>query len=601
MASTSQTELKQTSVDPDKNIDDLYGIRNGVLFLIDASDAMFEEDPQVELPYFLRCLRQYRDILRQKLLWNSQDWMGLILFGSKKGDNNSDRKNILTLRTLNPVSKTSLLDILGIEEENEWKDYKNEITCSTFYPLHDALWYASRMFSSVKVTMPVRRILLFTCQDNPPLINDDEKRRIVGRAKTMGDTGIQLTVIGLGEDWDHNIFYKDFEISSQGITSEDYKRPSLNDLLHQIKLPSRTMAKLPWRVGGNVILDVNIANLNVKRQYLKKSWISKARNDPLTALRVRMVEDSGDEDDENKKLVPVLDVDICKFKLHGGRRICFTLPEAQYIRNFFEPGIDLICAKPIFYHPSCHCKSPYLVTPGESYCKDNTLLFGALLEKCNSRNLMFICAVTFRKHSAPFLFSMIPKSEIGGFYLYKIPYKERVRNLESVTTRLRYLEAKIGVLATPDEIELVRKMINKLKFCFTNGPAVPNPKLQTQLRMVETLALDLEKFNPPEDKTLSALHQSADQVKNLIIEYKQIFNYDASPPRKRSKRDVQNAVYKVDSIRKHVRKNTLNDVTVPELKGMSRTLGLKMSGNKAELVERITKYCNCNATNSKEH
>lgn len=149
-----------------------------------------------------------------------------------------------------------------IADGEKWEYYKN-IACTNVYPLHDVLWHAARIFCSIRVTMPVKKVILLTCQDNPPMTNDDEKRRIVVKAKSYSDLELKLSVVGLGEDWNHNLFYKDLEISSGKIDTEDYKRTSLTNLVHQIKLPSRSMAKLPWRLGKNVIIDVNLRSLSV--------------------------------------------------------------------------------------------------------------------------------------------------------------------------------------------------------------------------------------------------------------------------------------------------------------------------------------------------
>lgn len=111
--------------------------------------------------------------------------------------------------------------------------------------------------------MPMRRIILFTCQDNPPIIDDNEKHRIRVKATSYSDINVQLSVIGLGENWNHDLFYKDLEMLSGKIEADDYKRTSLKDLVEQVKLPSRNMAKLPWRLGENVTIDVSLRNLSV--------------------------------------------------------------------------------------------------------------------------------------------------------------------------------------------------------------------------------------------------------------------------------------------------------------------------------------------------
>ena len=151
--------------------------------------------------------------------------------------------------------------ILYVDEGNKWKDYR-DIASSTAYPLYDVLWHAAEVFSAIRITMPMRRVIIFTSCDNPPC-NDNEKHRIRVQATSYSDMDLQLLVVGLGENWNHDLFYKDLEMLSKKIDEDDYNRISLKDIVEQVKLPSRNMAQLPWRLGENVIIDVSLRSLSV--------------------------------------------------------------------------------------------------------------------------------------------------------------------------------------------------------------------------------------------------------------------------------------------------------------------------------------------------
>lgn len=78
------------------------------------------------------------------------------------------------------------------------------------------------------------------------------------------------------------------------------------------------------------------------------------------------------DDEENEQpLKPVLQSQIQKYQEFGNRRICFTLAEVRSLSTIREPGIDLICIKPIFYHPLYHFGTPYFVAPDKSNRKGN--------------------------------------------------------------------------------------------------------------------------------------------------------------------------------------------------------------------------------------
>lgn len=52
--------IEEVFEDADKseeNLKELYGVRDGIFFVIDATPPMFENDPTEEIPYFLQCIR----------------------------------------------------------------------------------------------------------------------------------------------------------------------------------------------------------------------------------------------------------------------------------------------------------------------------------------------------------------------------------------------------------------------------------------------------------------------------------------------------------------------------------------------------------------
>ena len=586
---------------------ELYGIRDGILFVIDATPAMFENDPKEGVPYFLQCIRHYKEILKQKLGWNRNDWMGLTLFGTDKWDTDPETKHVLTLQKINLISVDNLKEIIKIDEGSKWEYYRG-IASSTAYPLHDVLWHAAQAFSAIEIAMPMRRVILFTCRDNPPSTNRDEKHRIRKKAESYSDIGLQLSVVGLGENWDHDLFYKDLEILSDKIDTDDYERTSLQDSVQQVKLPSRNMAKLPWRLGGNVIVDVSVRNLSVKTQYLKKEYISKETNVPLTSYTYLELADDDDdnnsnneEDEENDKLpTPVLQTEIQKYQEFGCRKICFQPAEARCLGTTRTPGIDVICIKPIFYQPLYHFGAPYFVIPRKSNRTDNKLVFGGLLNKCDSRNLMIICAVTVRKRSAPTLYTMIPNPKRGGFYLYKMPFKENIRNLSIYYPEHIYDDNENKPPSDPNGIKLLEKMIQKLQIQY-DPELFSNPKFQVQLQTVETLALDLEEGEPPPDHTIPLMDRMRKRVEDLLKKYDEIFNEEMectndAPPKKRVKKVKEETIESMvvddeDKIRKIVAQGKLASCTIPQLKEMLKTLGLKTTGKKNELINRIVECC----------
>ena len=104
----------------------------------------------------------------------------------------------------------------------------------------------------------------------------------------------------------------------------------------------------------------------------------------------------------------------------------------------------------------------------------------------------------------------------------------------------------------------------------------------------------------PPDDTIPSIDKMRERVGDLLKKYDEIFNEEVecindSPPRKRAK-DVETTQFMAFNDKEHIRKiaakGKLASFTVPQLKEMLKTLGLKTGGKKNELVDRIEECCN---------
>lgn len=127
------------------------------------------------------------------------------------------------------------------------------------YPLHDALTYAIDVFLKIKTVFTKRRIVLITC--HTPRLTEDEKHRVRSKAASLKDLDIKLHVIGLGNNWVHDQFYKDLEILSRKTNIDVYRMTSLVDLVQQIKAPSKNIARLSFQICDGLEIDLVVRTL----------------------------------------------------------------------------------------------------------------------------------------------------------------------------------------------------------------------------------------------------------------------------------------------------------------------------------------------------
>ncbi|KAI4501204.1 hypothetical protein M0802_003577 [Mischocyttarus mexicanus] len=604
MASKYTKEFDNDS-DLEENNDtgEVYGVRDGTLFLIDTSPEMFNKNEN-GIPYFVSCIKDYIYILKQKLVWNRQDWMGLVLFGTNQWDMDPETKNILTLQKLSLIKMNKLEEAEKIKNY-KWKDYES-MSSSTNYPLQDVLWHASLCFNLENTTMAVSRVILYTCHDVPPLTSEDEKHCIRNKVANYSNSGILLYVVGQGKQWNAELFYKDLEMLSRNISKEDYQRTSYKDLLQQVKRPSKHMAKLPWRLGKNVIINLDISNLCVKSQDIKRILMDSETNAPLVPYKYyRIKKDSDlknvcfmqDEEDQDKIIMPLLKTDMRKMKKLGGKDLYFTIDEFKSFENIYEKGIDLIDIEPLFCDPMYHLHAPYFVSCNKNSNEGEKLLFAALLNKCKQRNLKMTCRLTMRENSGSSICNMIPMPEEGGFYLYKIPYKEEVNNFNEDMYNYAYNDQDNKVPINHEAVELFEKIIKKSSQIY-DPQNFPNPKLQVKLCSVETLALDLDVQAPPQDYTLPAEDLLKERIGQLTEQVNEIFlteEDDLEPPKKKKKSSKNNTDVSVKptlciDILNIIKKNELHKCLVSDLRELLRKANLSTSGNKAELISRLKSH-----------
>ncbi|XP_067208721.1 X-ray repair cross-complementing protein 6 isoform X3 [Linepithema humile] len=401
-----------------------YGVREATLFLVDATSKMFEIEPETQRSHIQKFFKLYKQILRQKLAWNMQDWMGVVLFGTEENNIDPEWKNLHSLQELKAVTLDDLQQIRKLTK-NGLKGIQS-MKSEDVYPLRDALSYAMDIFLKIKTVLTKRRIVLITC--HTPKFADDEKQRIMRIIKANLD--IKFYVIGLTKNWEelHAQFYKDLEILSREIEVDVYRTTSLVDLVQQIKAPSKNIARLCFQMCDGLELDLVVRTLGRKRRSLQTKTLSKATNQVLSRSTFFKNEDSYEEDNSDNEELPFIipeDLHQETKELIGGKKLHFLQKELSRIKHLYPPGIKVIGIKPIpndlFRY---HVKRKYFIRADYSSTrKDNLLFFGALLNKCAAKGKMIVCAFTLRMNTQTNLCYMIPNAELGGFYLSKIAYQ----------------------------------------------------------------------------------------------------------------------------------------------------------------------------------
>lgn len=85
-----------------------YSGRDSLIFLVDASSAMFQSQDEDELTPFDMSIQCIKSVYTNKIISSDHDLLAVVFYGTKKDKNSVNFKNIYVLQELdNPVMSSS--------------------------------------------------------------------------------------------------------------------------------------------------------------------------------------------------------------------------------------------------------------------------------------------------------------------------------------------------------------------------------------------------------------------------------------------------------------------------------------------------------------
>ncbi|MBN3293538.1 XRCC6 protein, partial [Polypterus senegalus] len=575
-----------------------YTGRDSLIFLVDASESMFqcmEEDEQSPFEMTLQCIRS---VYTSKIISSEHDLLALVFYASR--EQNGTFKHVYVFHNLDTPGARRVLDLDNLQKKSQ-KGFDELIGSSAQFSLGEALWTCSNLFSDVKLRLSHKRVMLFTNEDNPHAGNGELARQARTKASDLRETGVVLDLIHLRKPggFDVSLFFRDIVTS---VEDEDLKlqvEPSskLDDLLRRVRgkeLKKRAQARLKLTLGSGVTLAVGVYIMVRSATRPSPIQLYRETNEPIRTKTRWFNGETG------SLLLPS---DTKKMQIYGKRQIVLEKEEVEELKKFDDPGLVLIGFKPLDkLKKHYHIRPAQFIYPEESQITGSSKLFTALLIKCLERQVFALCRYTPRRNTPPRFVALVPQSEEldehkvqvtpPGFHLIFLPFADDIRKLD-------YPEK---VQANQDQVDVMKKIVQKLRFPYRSD-AFENPVIQKHFRNLEALALDLMEPEPIEDHTLPKVEMIDKRLGSLVDEFKeQVYPPDYNPEgkgtqQKRKTAEGSGATEKKQrmeiseaELRAHVTKGTLGKLTVPVLKDACKQLGLRSGTKKQELMDALTAY-----------
>uniref|UniRef100_A0A8C2P6X7 X-ray repair cross-complementing protein 6 n=1 Tax=Capra hircus TaxID=9925 RepID=A0A8C2P6X7_CAPHI len=545
-----------------------YSGRDSLIFLVDASRAMFESQDEDELTPFDMSIQCIRSVYTNKIISSNRDLLAVVFYGTKKDKNSVNFKNIYVLQELDNPGAKRVQELDKFKGQEGKKCFQDQIGHGSDYSLND------------------------------PHGDDSAKAsRARTKAGDLRDTGIFLDLMHLKKrgGFDISLFYRDIIVAEDediGIHFEESSK--LEDLLRKVRAKEtrkRVLYRLKLKLNKDVALTVGIYNMVQKAYRPSPVRLYRETNEPVKTKTRTFNVNTG------SLLLPS---DTKRSQIYGHRQIVLEKEETEELKRFDEPGLILIGFKPLMMLKKHHYLRPSLfVYPEESLINGSSTLFSALLTKCLEKEVLAVCRYTPRQNTPPCFVALVPQEEElddqkiqlapPGFQLVFLPYADDKR-------KVPFTEK---VMANPEQVDKMKAIVQKLRFKYRSD-SFENPVLQQHFRNMEALALDLMEPEQTVDLTLPKTEVMDKRLGSLVDEFKElVYPPDYNPEGKVTKRKQNDessgskrpkVELSEEELKAHVSKGTLGKLTVPALKEACRMYGLKGGLKKQELLDVLTEH-----------
>ncbi|XP_019370638.1 PREDICTED: X-ray repair cross-complementing protein 6 isoform X2 [Gavialis gangeticus] len=516
-----------------------YSGRDSLIFLVDASKAMFQsyeegedDDDWTAFEMTIQCIR---NVYTSKIISSDRDLLSVVFYGTEKNKNSADFKHVYVLQELDNPGAQRVLELDKYKGNRGKALFRESFGHNNEYSLGEAFWACSNLFSDVQLKMSHKRIMLFTNEDNPHA-NDSTKTKLARtRAADLRDTGIILDLMHLKKPggFDISTFYRDIinVAEDEDLGVQPVESGKLEDLMKKVRAKEtkkRALARINFYLCKDIFFTVGVYNLVQKAIKPYPVKLYRETNEPVRTKTRTFNQETG------SLLLPS---DTKKAQTYGNRQIVLEKEETEELKKFDSPGLVLIGFKPLaMLKQHHHIKPCQFIYPEESLMSGSMTLFNALLTKCLEKEVMALCRYVPRRNTPPYFVAMIPQEEeldeqnvqtaSPGFHLIFLPYADDIRKIDFTEK----------VPANEEQVDKMKEIVQKLRFKYRSD-SFENPVLQQHFRNLEALALGMMEPEQAEDLTMPKAEEMNRRLGNLVEEFKQlVYPPDYSPEGKAGKR-----------------------------------------------------------------
>uniref|UniRef100_A0A3Q4MA68 DNA helicase n=1 Tax=Neolamprologus brichardi TaxID=32507 RepID=A0A3Q4MA68_NEOBR len=559
--------------------------RDSLVFLVDASKEMFIKGEDGEPSNFdmtINLVTMMVCVL--KIISSDRDLVALVFYGTEQSKNpRNSFKHVYVYHDLNEPGAKRVQEVDALRGEKGAK-LATETIGSGETSLGDALWCCANLYSDIKLRLSHKRLMIFTCRDEPHGGDSVKDRQARTKASDLKETGVVIDLMHLMKPGGFNISLFFCDIVSP---PEDETMAFFVSIAYLFTFSS--WLNLCLGEGINVAVGIYATAVAARKPGSIKLY--RETNEPVRSKTRTFHTQTG------SLLLPS---EIKKAQYYGGKEIVMERDEVDAIKKFDDPGLFLIGFKPMeklkLHH---HIRPAVFLYPEEDEVKGSSCLFSALLKKCSERNVFALCRFISRRNYPPRFVALLPQNEEldegkaqitpPGFNVIYLPFADDFRTLDPPQFPL----------ASQTQVDKMKEIVSKLRFKY-RSEGFENPVIQQHFRNLEALALDMMAPEEIEDLIMPKVDQIDQRLGPLVQEFKDLvypayYNPESKPAAKRKTADTGGGAEKKpkvelteDELKAHVQNGTLAKLTVPVLKDACKQFGVRTTGTKKqELIDAL--------------
>lgn len=249
---------------------------------------------------FQAAMKCISSTMKNKIISSESDRIGVIFYHTQKSKNPAGFPQIYSLQDLDIPDAPSILEIEKYAENpNLFLDKFG--SSNVDFPFGNVFWTAANIFSDKKLSGTIKRIFLFTNNDNPNEQNESLQRAAKIRGRDLFDLGIQLELFALpkpnsiDKPFNYKPFYSLIIKDLESLGPEDHlsKFEELLSRVRRRQSRKRALAQTELSLGPSMNLSVKLFSLYMETKKGQYVWINQRTGQVMTPKTEWKCKESG--------------------------------------------------------------------------------------------------------------------------------------------------------------------------------------------------------------------------------------------------------------------------------------------------------------------